>query len=104
MVHSGCSKYTNSYFVGAECALRADSKVWFRYFKYYICTSEILNTAHLTPFLTTQYPFSNSLTQIQKDIVYWKTEFKCEFSRFLMYKYKLSTDLLKKSDKYIFKG
>ena len=47
------------------------------------CISEILNTAHLIPFSTTQYPFSYLYlpTQIQMDIVCQKTGFKREFVR-----------------------
>ena len=55
----------------------------------FIYTSEILNT-HL---------FFNILylpTQIQINIVYRKPGFKCEFSRFLMYKYKYSSVLFRK--------
>ena len=44
----------------------------------YLCTLEILNTAHLTPFSTTQYLFSILYlpTQIQMDIVYRKPGFQ----------------------------
>ena len=56
-----------------------------------ICTSESFNAK-------TQYPFSIIYlpTQLEMDIVYRKTGFKCEFSRFLMYTNKKSSDLFRK--------
>ena len=70
------------------------------------CTSEILNTAHLKPIFrqhNINLVFSTLPTQIQMDIVYRKTGFKREFSRFMT---NINNHLIcfEKNDKYTFKG
>ena len=65
-----------------------------------ICTSEILNTAHLTQF------FDNIISNTKSNgYCVPKKRFKREFSRFPTYKYKLSSDLVRKNQmlKYTFK-
>ena len=65
-----------------------------------ICASEVCKT----PFKTGFSVHSNYLNvcgqiELQIDIVYRKIGFKCEFSRFLIYKYKLSSVLFRKKNR-----